>query len=261
MMFLKADTVIGRSLDLYGEWCESEMAVLGQVLRPGDWVLDAGANVGTHTVFFAKAVGNRGRVVAVEPQRLVRNILCANLALNDLQNVRVVDAALGAEQGKVSIAGFGLDEKRNHGRFSLEGAEPGKEKVAVRTVDRLGLKHCHLIKIDVEGFEREVLQGAADLIAQKQPAIWFENNVEEHDLALTSWFVERGYSLHWHFDGRFNPNNFRAVRRNIFETVKMPSINMLALPVDGREPPRGVMAMEPGDTIEIARQRWSSRML
>src|SRR5271165_2730364 len=55
MMYNVNDSFIGRSLDLYGEWCDDEVAVLGQILSPGDVVVDVGANIGTHTVFFAKA--------------------------------------------------------------------------------------------------------------------------------------------------------------------------------------------------------------
>ena len=72
------DSFIGRSLDLYGEWCEAELAILGQILRPGDTALDVGANIGTHAVFFANAVGPKGGVHAVEPQRNAHQLLCAN---------------------------------------------------------------------------------------------------------------------------------------------------------------------------------------
>lgn len=51
------DSFIGRSHDLYGEWCEAELAILGQILRPGDTALDVSANIGTHAVFFAQAAG------------------------------------------------------------------------------------------------------------------------------------------------------------------------------------------------------------
>jgi len=59
MIFNRNDAVIGRSLDLYGEWCEAEMETLGQLMRPGNFMLDVGANIGTHTVFFAKKVEER----------------------------------------------------------------------------------------------------------------------------------------------------------------------------------------------------------
>src|SRR5688572_32765085 len=72
------DLYISRSMDMYGEWCESEVALLLQVLKPGHVVLDVGANIGTHTVALATHVTAAGTVYAVEPQRLTFQLLCAN---------------------------------------------------------------------------------------------------------------------------------------------------------------------------------------
>ena len=86
-LFNRNDTFVGRSLELYGEWCEAEIELLAQVVKAGDVVLDVGANIGTHAVSFARMVTDSGMVVAFEPQRLVFQNLCANLALNSLRNV------------------------------------------------------------------------------------------------------------------------------------------------------------------------------
>ena len=67
MMFHANDSYIGRSLDLYGEFSEGEIELFKQVVRPGMTVIDAGANVGAHTIYLSKAVGARGRVLAFEP--------------------------------------------------------------------------------------------------------------------------------------------------------------------------------------------------
>ena len=93
MIFNVHDQHIGRSLDLYGEWAESELELLGLFIKPGDLVVDVGANIGTHTVFFAQRAGAAGQVYALEPQRIVFQSLCANLALNGLLNVRAFHAA------------------------------------------------------------------------------------------------------------------------------------------------------------------------
>src|SRR5687768_6606900 len=71
MLYNVNDLYVGRSLDLYGEFSEGEVEVFRQLVRPGDLVMDVGANVGAHTVWFAKAVGPGGVVLAFEPQRLV----------------------------------------------------------------------------------------------------------------------------------------------------------------------------------------------
>jgi len=86
---------IGRSLDLYGEWSEGEVALFQALLRPNDTVVEVGANIGSHSVFFAKAVGAQGNIVAIEPQRVVFQTLCANLALNSLTNTYCYQLGLG----------------------------------------------------------------------------------------------------------------------------------------------------------------------
>src|ERR1039457_4555745 len=71
MAYHPKDSHVGRSLDLYGEWAESELELLGVLLQPGQVAVDVGANIGTHAVFFAERVGATGTVIAFEPQRLV----------------------------------------------------------------------------------------------------------------------------------------------------------------------------------------------
>ena len=59
-LYNRNDTFIGRSLDLYGEWCEGELVALFQIVQPGQVVIDVGANIGTHTVPLAKKVTQSG---------------------------------------------------------------------------------------------------------------------------------------------------------------------------------------------------------
>ena len=81
------DRYVGRSVEHYGEWSPGETALFGRFCRPGHYVVDAGAHIGTHTLAFARLVGARGRVFAFEPQRMPAQVLAANVALNSLTNV------------------------------------------------------------------------------------------------------------------------------------------------------------------------------
>lgn len=102
MLVLANDAVIGRSLTTYGEWAEHELAHLRPHVPDGGTVVDVGANVGTHTLAFAKWAGE-GRVVAIEAQPLVCGILAANCLLNDCRNVEVVNAVCAKREGWVSV--------------------------------------------------------------------------------------------------------------------------------------------------------------
>jgi hypothetical protein len=86
MMYLRNDVYIGRSLNDYGEYSEAEVDLFRQFLTPGDVALDVGANIGAHTIPMAQIVGPSGSVYAFEPQRIVFQILCGNVALNELGN-------------------------------------------------------------------------------------------------------------------------------------------------------------------------------
>src|SRR3989338_5301383 len=59
LLFNSFDRIIGKSIDLYGEWCDEELKLLDKYLNEGDAIIDAGANIGTHTVFFAKKKSRR----------------------------------------------------------------------------------------------------------------------------------------------------------------------------------------------------------
>src|SRR5579863_5570557 len=87
MVYNAHDKFVGRFLDKYGEYCEAEVGLFKLIVRNGDCVIDAGANIGAHTLFFARATWPGGLVLAFEPQRLVYQTLCANLALNSIKNV------------------------------------------------------------------------------------------------------------------------------------------------------------------------------
>ena len=97
------DEYVGRSLNLYGEWAESEVHVFEQIVQAGEVVLEAGANVGTHTVPLAKLVGTTGRVHAFEPQGFTHQLLCANLIANGCTNTRAWNCAIGAMPGEVTF--------------------------------------------------------------------------------------------------------------------------------------------------------------
>lgn len=169
------DTFIGRSLDLYGEWAETELQILSQVLSSGNTILDVGANIGTHTVFFATKVGPKGRVISFEPQRLIYQMLCGNVAINALLNVTCVNAVVGASPGEVTIPTLDPHSSMNFGALSVAGHATG-ERVSRICIDDLGLEKCDLIKIDAEGMDLDVLDGAHGVISALKPIISVENN-------------------------------------------------------------------------------------
>jgi FkbM family methyltransferase len=239
-MYNVNDAFIGRSLDLYGEWCDDELHVLGQIIKPGDVVVDAGANIGTHTVAFAKSVGPEGLVVAFEPQRLVYQSLCGNVALNGLTNVTSLLAAVGAARGRIFFPT--LDPRATQNFGAVRGSsEPAGEAADVIPIDDLGLKRCALIKVDVEGMEASVVEGARETIARCRPALFLENDTVERSREVLTAVESIGYKAFWHIASYFNPGNFFGNRENVFGRFQ-PQANVLCVPKEC--PCKGLMPVE-----------------
>jgi FkbM family methyltransferase len=166
-----------------GSFEPNEFAFLDRTLRRGMTFVDVGANDGLYTLFAARRVGSRGRVVAVEPSSRERGNLERNLALNRLKNVTVVPAALAAEAGRadLQIAPAVHGGHNTLGGFAHEGVTAiAAEPVAVETLDavaqRLALGKVDVIKIDVEGAEVKVLAGGRELLKASRPVLLIEAN-------------------------------------------------------------------------------------
>ena len=227
MLYLRSDVYIGRSLDLYGEYSEGEITLFRQLLKPGQTVLEVGANIGAHTVFLARAVGPSGAVHAIEAQRVLHQILCANAALNGLVNVYAHHAAAGRHGGRVVVPRIDYSRPGNFGGVALGAATEGEE-VSLVTVDSLALDTCDFIKIDVEGMESEVIGGAERTIRRHRPLLYLENDRAENSTALIQQLFDLDYRLYWHFPPLFNPDNYFQARQNEFGEII--SINMLGVP-------------------------------
>ena len=146
-------------------------------LKPGMTVVDAGANVGLHTLFFAKRVGPEGRVYAFEPGQSAFVRLQSHVERNKLANVRCFHCALGAAEGVVALAENCQDNSRN---FVVESSSKpiGTKNIALRPLDQVlkeeSVGRVDFLKIDVEGAELEVLRGARQTLQNKKPVVLFE---------------------------------------------------------------------------------------
>jgi len=220
------DIYIGRSIAIYGEHGGLESEFLKNLLKPGDSVVEVGANIGAHTVGLAKAVGARGRVDAFEAQRVCFSFLEAQIALNQLHNVHAHHLAVGQHTGQLWVPIVDYAEYGNFGGIALSPSPAEKsEPVDVVTLDnQIGDRHCTLLKVDVEGMEEEVIRGATKLISQNFPLIYVENDRVEKSKSLVALILELGYRIWWHIPKLYNQNNYFETKENIYEGVA--SFNM-----------------------------------
>jgi len=226
MLYPKGDAYVGRSLELYGEYSEAEVDLFRFLIKPGDMVVEAGANLGSLTLPLARLVGPAGRVLAFEPQRSMHTLLCANAALNGLSNINAERMALGETDGTTTVPVAQWDASGNFGGIAV--GEGKGEVCAQARIDSWGLQRLNFIKIDVEGAELGVINGGAETIRRLRPAMLVENDRRDRAAALISAITALGYECWWHLAPLFNPSNYDGKTENVFG--RMVSINMLCLP-------------------------------
>jgi len=222
------DVNIGNIIKNQGSMNHYQSYEMQMLLRPGDTVVDVGANLGCYTIALAEAVGLTGRVLAFEPFRWMHQLVTANVALNGLQNVWPVQAALGkapeimtllppqlrffSSPGGLRVDGQNseVEGRPQHEAFQLYDLLAGAaESVRVVRLDdllldveegrRWGLpvpvSDLRLIKIDVEGMEVAVVEGAADVIRTFKPIVWSENNAYFESNGRDTTFLQLMASL------------------------------------------------------------------
>jgi FkbM family methyltransferase len=170
----------------YDAWETPELAFARAILRPGDIMFDVGANVGIFTLVGARAVGPSGQVHAFEPVPVNFDRLSENVKRNGLANVVLNQAAAGPVDG-VTQLGLEPDMERTSGKqmsgFFTVGSTLRGVTAPVVSLDGYAEAHLpgrsvRLIKIDVEGYEPEVLRGMRALLdAQRIDAVMMEVSV------------------------------------------------------------------------------------
>jgi FkbM family methyltransferase len=226
MLYPAGDIFIGPCLEAYGEYCPEEANAFRQLVKPGHIVAEIGANIGSHTVFLSRLVGSEGQVHAFEPQRMVFQMLCANLALNGISNVRTRQLGLGAQPGSLRASSPEPAAVANFGGVSL--GSQGREAVEIVTLDSLNLRRLDFVKIDVEGMEEAVIRGGLETIRRLRPKLYVENDRADASESLIRLIRGLGYRLWWHAPALYQPNNFRNYARNIFPK-HIVSVNMLCI--------------------------------
>lgn len=162
-------------------------------LQGGNVILDIGANIGNHTVFFSK-ICNAKKVYAFEPIAETYNILCRNISLNHIEDTVIAyNVALGNVPGNAKIKNFSL---LNIGGTTVEEADDGD--ISMKRLDDYEFERIDFIKIDVERYEHELLKGAKKTLAKHSPVIFieiFDDCFSKVDKLLRSYGYTRSHSI------------------------------------------------------------------
>ncbi len=211
MLLNRNDLFVFAGIRETGVWSPEEMDLFARLIQPGQTVLDVGANMGSHTLAFCNFVGPTGTVHAFEPQRIMFQALVATVALNSWTNAHCHMKLVGARRGRMRLPSIDYGEPSNFGMMTLSpdrerartltyrDDEAGEEVERI-TLDSLDLAACHLIKIDVEGMEIDVLRGARRTIARHRPLIYMECQPDKRSRHSLKLLKSLGYAAWWHGD-------------------------------------------------------------
>jgi FkbM family methyltransferase len=230
------DRPIGMSLRTYGEWAEEEVYLLSLFIRRGAVVVDVGSNIGTHALAFSRFVSREGRVIAVEAQEAIFNLLVMNMLINDARHVNCIHAIVSRDSTLCYLPATETPSQSAAVSFCNvnDNPSPGTGSGAVLplpviNLDSLALDRCDLIKIDVEGMEFDVLRGAENTIHDYRPPVYFEPR-RRNFANVFSFFTEADYTLFWHAASPFNIRNWHNNPHNVFGGTR--ELNILALPTE-----------------------------
>ena len=195
---------------------DGELNDLSLVIPNNATIIDVGANVGNHTVFFSK-FARAARIVVVEPNPRAIFLLKRNIELNNLG--RIVDTSfLGLGLGKASGFARYIDDQRwadgNLGAATLKvvaTSETDDSSIQIRSLDEiLSGETPDLIKIDVEGMEMDVIEGGSQLISQHRPVLYVEVSPRFRE-AFRSRMNDWGYRIERSHQRHKNVINYLCV--------------------------------------------------
>jgi len=204
--FIGKDEYVGRSLYNYGEYGPDETETILSLAN--GLCLDIGANFGV----MGQALENSGfNVISFEPQPDIFKLLCK------IVEVTCHNTTLGNEEGFLKMPKVLFGAKCNYGGLSIgTRSDLGTIDVRIKKLDSFNFEGVGFMKIDVEGYEKEVLLGAADTIARCRPIMYIEDDRVEKSAALRAHITSLGYTIEVHEPTLYRKENYFGLERNVW---------------------------------------------
>lgn len=202
MLYIQDDPTIGRSLELYGEYCHLEVDAICNMVTADSWFVDVGANIGVHTIGVSPHVN---RVIAIEPDRDNFDVLVKNCSLCGCANVTPARLAASDCMGTT-------DTQFDYGKTVLTTGN----SVKTAPIDMLGLPRIDFVKIDVEGMELEVLYGMRGTLAGSKPGLLIEMQDRTRYSKIYDYLKGFDYYMYWFPVSTYNANNHKQNQDNVF---------------------------------------------
>lgn len=161
-----------------------------KILKPNDIAIDVGGYIGSHTLPMSRFCSE---VYVFEPNADLFQVINSNIELNKFQNIKSYNIALGKSNEDVDF----YERENGTSRIAKKNILGNKKQIKTQSLDQfLDVPHCKLIKIDVEGHEYSVLEGAKQFIEKHQPYILIETFKSKRP-KLNEWCIENNYDSTW----------------------------------------------------------------
>lgn len=211
-------------------------AIALHFVQPGDVVIDAGAYVGSYSLFYGKLVGRKGQIFSYEPQQLAVQLFESKIKAKKIKNIEIYNKAVSSVDGKkipMKVYQNKLDQSCTVEPLLMnEGRMPGDTSVVLVETEKLdtllpkmGKRKCSFLKIDTEGHEGEVLKGAKQLIASHRPFI-----------ALEYGFIP----------GEFEPNTIAQLQESGYTCFDLKDLQQVS---------PGYLSLLPTDLIAVPQEK------
>lgn len=221
--FYGKDEYVGKSLYNYGEFSGEECDIILSLADKNKLSLDIGANVGAIAQMFEY---HKYPCVAFEPQPEIYKLLQKNFS-GESHN-----CALGSTNGTAQMPRLRYGAKYNYGGMSLNTrTELGSYPVPVKTLDSFNFDNVGFIKLDVEGWEEEVLKGAVNTINKYRPVMYIEDDRFEKSISLRKFISDLNYSIEDSRPPLYRPNNFFGKAVNVWAPNNYLSYNIICRPL------------------------------
>ncbi len=200
-LWIRPNDPIGRAIFYDGQWETAVVSHFVRNLKPGDVVLDVGANIGQFAVVAASKVGPKGKVFAVEAGSTAFAMLTKNIDENHLTNVKPLHLAPWDNETTLHLGGV-REDMLGWGKVQQEVSSHTEAVPARRletVLEELGYTHIDVIKIDIEGAELRAMEGMARLFDNQPPRLVYCEVANNHDAYgakaedLVAFFTSRGY--------------------------------------------------------------------
>lgn len=215
-VFYPKDQIIGQSMYRYGEYQQLEIDFLLQHINYDSVVWDIGANIGVHACAFASKAK---QVHCFEPNQMHCEALYMNIKANTGCEIFVYPQAITNRKCQVIIENFDPEQISNYGTTKITQNPKHGNIVEADRLDNINIPAPHLIKIDVEGHEPEVLQGCEQTIVKNNPIVYMEamSNCDR----IYDFFESKDYNLWWTCVMNYNVKNFKGAKENMFGNSAM----------------------------------------